>query len=726
MADMEKKGFHLSEEELREAELRNCEMLGGDIARYVALGLSSLQLGEVRKGLEAGISVEGYLKPDWSWEKMAEYRKALEENNCLDPYLQPDMDSRQLEQIRLGLKDGISVLYYANPAFDAEQMKEIRLGIEQNLDISLYSRQEYNALQMREIRKGLEQHMNIQDILDPSMDFLVMREIRHQYKNGIRDRSCIPEALDSKGMRQVRKGLEAGLDLTSYAKEGYHADQLEEVRLAYLEGCDLRRYLESGYNADRLHQVYEIWKEKGEYPDVNEMPQMTMHGESRVYIAEDRMSATLVYFPEQGKKDITSGELEEFLKAHGVKQGIMKDVLEKIVQKHWYGKEIEVAKGKTPTEGKDGEFRYHVEHGTPGKPKILENGSVDYKNISQFVMVQQGELLAEYIPASAGEYGYTVDGKFLMPKRGREKPPLKGKGFVLSEDKRMYTAALTGKVEIEGNRIEVSDICNISGDVDISVGNLNFEGDIVITGNVCQGMTVCATGTIQVQGHVESAVLRAGKDIILAGGMQGGGECMIEAAHDVSGRFFEYATIRAGHDIVANYLLNCDARAGGSIQISGRRGMIIGGITRALERIEVTNLGNDVEVPTTVEVGMNRDMVSRYSELAKQIEKSGKEIGMLENNHQIFVQRNQADHPTCVLIEKALDVKHKECQEYIKEKEELSRQLMKCRSAAVIVHSSMYPGCRIVINMETMVTTEEYRNVRVKLVKRKVTVLTAI
>lgn len=724
MADMEKKELHLSEEELREAELRNCEMLGGDIGRYVTLGLSSLQLGEVRKGLEAGIMVEGYLKPDWGWEKMAEYRKALEENIDLEPYLQPDMDYRQLEQIRLGLKDGLSVVFYANPEFDAEQMKEIRMGMEEKLDISLYAKTDYNALQMQEIRKGIKQHMDIQEILDPSMDFLVMREIRHQYKNGIKDRSFIPQHLDSKGMRQVRKGLEAGLDLTSYAKEGYHADLLEEVRLAYLEGCDLRPYLEKGYSRAKLHQIYESWKKNGTYVDEDFMSQMPVQGESRVDISEDQMSATLVYFPEEGKEqEITVSDLTDFLKAHGVKQGILNDALETIVREHKYGKVVEAAVGKKPTEGKDGEFLFHVQQGDAGKPRILENGSVDYKNISQFVMVKKGDLLAEYIPATPGEYGYTVDGKFLMPKRGKEKPPLKGKGFLLSEDRRMYTAAITGKVEVQENRIEVSDICNISGDVDMSVGNLNFDGDIVITGNVCQGMTVCATGCIQVQGHVESAVLRAGKDIILASGMQGGGECLVQAGHDVSGKFFEYATIQAGHDIVCNYLLNCDARADGSILISGRRGMIIGGISKALERIEVTNLGNDVEVPTTVELGMNRDMVARYSELAKLIDKTEKEIGLLENNHQIFVQRNQANHPTCVLIEKALDVKQKECQEYKKEKTELSDQLMKCRNAAVIVHSSLYPGCRIVLNMEIMVTTQEYRNVRVKLVKRKVTVL---
>ncbi|MDD6208616.1 MAG: FapA family protein [Clostridiales bacterium] len=724
MEDKERKTDNVPEEELREAELRNCEMLGGDIRRYVALGLSSLQLGEVRKGLEEGIPVEGYLKPEWDWEKMAEYRKALEENINLDPYLQPDMDYRQLEQIRLGLKDGLSVVFYANPELDAEQMKEIRLGMEEKLDITLYAKKEYSALQMREIRKGLMQHMDIQEILSPSMDFLVMREIRHQYKNGIKDRSFIPKNLDSKGMRQVRKGLEAGLDLTPYANEGYHADQLEEVRLAFLDGCDLRPYLEKGYSGAMLRQMYERWKKDGTFPEEDFMSQMPVQQESRVDISEDRMSAMLVYSPEEGKKDaVTVSDLKDFLKANGVNQGIMEDVLEKIVKEQKYGKAVEVAVGKAPTEGKDGEFHFHVEQGSSGKPRILPNGSVDYKNISRFVMVKKGELLAEYIPATPGEYGYTVDGKFLMPKRGKEKPPLKGKGFLLSEDRRMYTAAMTGKVEVQEDRIEVSDICNISGDVDMSVGNLNFDGDIVITGNVCQGMTVRATGNIQIQGHVEGAVICAGKDVILANGMQGAGECLVQAGHDVSGKFFEYATIRAGHDIVSNYLLNCDAQAGGSILISGRRGMIIGGISKALERIEATSLGNDVEVPTTVELGMNRNMVARYSELEKQIEKTKKEIDLLTNNHQIFVQRNQADHPTCVLIEKALDVKEKECQEYLEEKKELSEQFTKCRNAAAIVHSSLYPGCRIVLNMEILVTTQEYRNVCVKLVKRKVTVL---
>lgn len=49
----------------------------------------------------------------------------------------------------------------------------------------------------------------------------------------------------------------------------------------------------------------------------------------------------------------------------------------------------------------------------------------------------------------------------------------------------------------------------------MSMGNIDFNGDVNITGSVRSGVTVHAMGSIYVGGFVEGATLIAGKDIVL-------------------------------------------------------------------------------------------------------------------------------------------------------------------------------------------------------------------
>ena len=46
----------------------------------------------------------------------------------------------QMHEIRLGLEKGLDVSIYAKPEFDHIQMQEIRLGLEKELDLSIYAK----------------------------------------------------------------------------------------------------------------------------------------------------------------------------------------------------------------------------------------------------------------------------------------------------------------------------------------------------------------------------------------------------------------------------------------------------------------------------------------------------------------------------------------------------------------------------------------------------------
>ena len=57
-----------------------------------------------------------------------------------------------MREIRLGLEKGLDVSIYAKPEYDWMQMEEIRLGLEKDIDVSEYAKPEYDWMQMEEIR----------------------------------------------------------------------------------------------------------------------------------------------------------------------------------------------------------------------------------------------------------------------------------------------------------------------------------------------------------------------------------------------------------------------------------------------------------------------------------------------------------------------------------------------------------------------------------------------
>lgn len=185
-----------------------------------------------------------------------------------------------------------------------------------------------------------------------------------------------------------------------------------------------------------------------------------------------------------------------------------------------YNKEVCIAVGTPVVDGIDGHFDYHFNNNFSKKPKIRPDGSVDYWSINMVEPVEKGQVIAIYKPPVPGEDGMTVKGRPLPAKRARELPPLKGRGFTRQEDGNTYTSNMDGKIDMENDRITISQVYEIFGNADLSVGNINFVGDVVVHGNVTAGASVRATGTVTIDGVVRTADITADGDIVLRSGVR--------------------------------------------------------------------------------------------------------------------------------------------------------------------------------------------------------------
>lgn len=435
----------------------------------------------------------------------------------------------------------------------------------------------------------------------------------------------------------------------------------------------------------------------------------------KVIIAEDKMSVMINLSLIENAEDYTVDDIIELLQSKGIKQGISSQKIKEALANFKSLENVIVANGKMLRDGEDGRFIYHFRTVMPVTPKLLSDGSVDFKNMDLFEIVTEGQLIAEYVPATAGEFGFSVFGELLTPKRGKDLTIIRGKGFTMSEDRKQYFASVSGIIKLEGEQhIVVEDIYVIEKNVDTLTGNIKFDGDVHVRGDVKSGYTIEATGNVVVEGHVEAASIIAGKSILLKKGSQGSGSGCLQAGEMVAGMFFESVSIRAKQKINANYLFNCDVFTEDMIVVAGKRGVIIGGQTKANKGIICYGLGNVAEIPTTVHVGIMQEQMDAYQDLGKRITKVRSEVELFEGGlfkvSLVKVRTDKINSMNEKLLQ-ARDIKQRELDELMASQNELLVIIKESSNAKVDIKGAVYPGVIIYIDERQYKNAEAFSSV---------------
>ena len=413
---------------------------------------------------------------------------------------------------------------------------------------------------------------------------------------------------------------------------------------------------------------------------------------------------TLCAHAEDYDVSLTEKEIAAALRLGGVRQGVKKDVIDKIVSGQKFEEnDIVIAEGKLPTEGTDAYYEYFFKRELDHKPELNEDGSVNYANVSLFEQVEEGQVIAVYHPAVRGMYGFDVTGKLVHPNNVQSLPRLMGKNIKLLDDEITYVATVTGCIEEKGGSITINRVYIVNGDVSLSSGNIKFDGDVDIRGDVKPRAVIEATGNITVKGCVEAAFLKAGNDILVKQGVLGKGMGIIEAGNDISGKYFENARIYAEHDVHSNYLYNCNCVAMNKVIISGRKGAIVGGLTSAVYGVEAAELGNRTGLRTQFDIGANeyflkklRDWDLKIKDLSVKVTIFKEELKKLEVKFKLDILK---DSPMYQNVRTALHQLMGEVDAIKAEKDAFTKELSK--NATVIglrVSGRAYAGCLITVN----------------------------
>jgi uncharacterized protein (DUF342 family) len=343
-------------------------------------------------------------------------------------------------------------------------------------------------------------------------------------------------------------------------------------------------------------------------------------------VESDDMSATGVINTALGGHHLSAKAILDAALKEGIKKGFIKEALIRLAKQAAKAesdtvvKEV-IAKGKTPINGKNSKIKHLVESAQSRilKPREKEDGSVDMRDLGDIICVKVGEPLAQRIPFTEGFKGYTVKGDPLEPTPGEDCQLIAGDGTAFSpENEDLLISLMVGLPKIIDGGMAVDKVYKIR-DVDVTTGHIEFEGSVLISGDVKEGMRVIASGDISVTGFVESATLDAGGDITISKGIIGRKQdvennnnindlqmsAIVNAKGNIFATYSQYTEINCDGDIrIENQLMHNIVHVGGRLCVGteeNHNGKLIGGYINAGTSVHAGIIGATAGSKTIVE-----------------------------------------------------------------------------------------------------------------------------
>ncbi|MEW6661691.1 MAG: flagellar assembly protein A [Bacillota bacterium] len=258
--------------------------------------------------------------------------------------------------------------------------------------------------------------------------------------------------------------------------------------------------------------------------------------------------------PMEPEKPLLSRELVAARLAEaGVVFGIDWETVDTLIHHRVIGQETCIAKGLPPKPGQDAYIQpVYLEKHIKTR-ETSDDQRVDYLDYGRIISVEPGELLAVKVPPRPGEPGKNVFGQEIAPPVPRDLILIAGPGVKVEDEGVRVVAATAGRPEQKKNLFAVYPIHTVNGNVDVTTGHIKFKGDLVIKGNITDGMRVEAKGKLEVHGGIAHSAVSAGGSIkvgqsILGSTVRAGGSwAQFKLAHD-----FLDKTIAAMEELMAS------------------------------------------------------------------------------------------------------------------------------------------------------------------------------
>lgn len=482
------------------------------------------------------------------------------------------------------------------------------------------------------------------------------------------------------------------------ARNGGNPVVFEELT-EYLDGRKI------GYDLKTLHNHVMSAREPVLLPLSKE--QIYPEGEKlTIHVDASKMAAIGRFIPPStGGMPMKKEDILNELTLKGIRYGIDHKLIEGWLANREYGTDYILARGLEPRHGTDAEIIYHFNMSRTAKPKQNEDGSVDFHDLGMIARVEKGDCLATLQREDPGDPGMDVFGSVLKPRTVKRQILKHGKNITLSEDGLNLYSDVSGHASLDGDRVFVSDTYVVPANVDNSTGDINYDGNVEIGGNVVSGFSVTATGDVIINGVVEGAKITAGGQIILKRGVQGMNKGVLDAGSNIITKFIENCEVKAGGYVSTDAILHSHVTAKGEIVVDGKKGFVTGGSIRSGSHIQVKTAGSIMGTHTVFEVGIDPELMEEYYQIEKKIDEDEKEKA--QNLQLLTLYKKKLEKGENLPSDKLLQLRmstmtHQQLEAELKKLteryEELKNEIENFRSGGVKVIGIAYPGAKIVIS----------------------------
>lgn len=325
---------------------------------------------------------------------------------------------------------------------------------------------------------------------------------------------------------------------------------------------------------------------------------------------------------------IPPSELIDLLAKHGVKEGVDLEEIARFCSKAAMGinqEEVLIAVGDEPTRGKDGWLELTVKTGNDGAEFTEDaKGNVDLRTFQSFTNVEAGQQIGIIHPPEFGAPGTTVQGEDLPALEGKPLKLRAGDGVELSPDGGSAIATVAGRVVFDGNTLSIAEEFVVRGDVDLKVGNIDFNGVVEIKGDVLDDFNIRASKGIRVSGAVGACRLESDGPVEI-GSMAGLGRGLIRCRGDLRANYLNQVLVECWGNVEVKQEIRNSIVKSTKVVIS-ERGTISGGETVALDGIEAKHFGSISGIKTKLTAGVYFPEADRLNTLRQQQRSFGSQI----------------------------------------------------------------------------------------------------
>ncbi|MCM1333748.1 MAG: FapA family protein [Bacteroides sp.] len=423
----------------------------------------------------------------------------------------------------------------------------------------------------------------------------------------------------------------------------------------------------------------------------------------------------IVTSPRNGGLPVTYKQLCDEVTAKGIRHNLDEDALKSIFEENIFDKSILIAKGDPPIDGKNGTISYHFEMKETQELEEDEFGNVDFRNLGFIRNIDEGTVIADIIPETPGVPGTDIRGVPVPQYGGKPATFTVGTGVVLSEDGSRLLAATAGNLRWNKTHFVVDKEVVIGGDVDASIGNIDFIGNILVKGDVKEGYIIKSHGNITVKGNVTGAQLIAFGDISI----QNGAVSSEVEGMNVTAGFFENTHLSVRGNLTAQSLVACKVHCTGTITAKSGKGVIVGGKLTCLSDITANIIGSDTYTHTSIVLGNAAvlaeeriELVKKMDEYTTQLDKLGKICTVLQEQKKTAALSAEREEMLTTSI-RAKYVHFSEIRKIRKRIEQIEEELINTNDLAVHIQKSLYPGVTVRIGYSRYAVSNIYGKCRV-------------